>query len=192
MMTCEERGFSVFAYDYEGYGTSEGKPSEKRTYQDEIAAYSYLVSKIKTPSDRVIVFGKSVEADQPLYCGKKTGGGIDSTKPFHLDISRLTRIPILPFDKFPNYKTIHDVHCPVLIIHGTVDSVIAIWHGKELYELANEPKSNLWVNGANHNDLEKVAGKSYIKTLQAFAASLQSGPPSASALDTSYKNADGR
>jgi len=28
-------GFNVFAYDYEGYGTSEGKPNEKRTYQDE-------------------------------------------------------------------------------------------------------------------------------------------------------------
>ena len=31
-------GFNVFAYDYEGYGTSEGKPSETRTYQDESAA----------------------------------------------------------------------------------------------------------------------------------------------------------
>src|SRR5437764_349842 len=25
-------GFSVFAYDYHGYGTSEGKPSEKNSY----------------------------------------------------------------------------------------------------------------------------------------------------------------
>ena len=31
-------GFSVFAYDYEGYGTSEGKPSEKACYQDVAAA----------------------------------------------------------------------------------------------------------------------------------------------------------
>jgi pimeloyl-ACP methyl ester carboxylesterase len=34
-------GFSVFAYDYEGYGTSEGKASEKTVYQDEAAAYDY-------------------------------------------------------------------------------------------------------------------------------------------------------
>src|SRR5438270_1543571 len=28
-------GFSIFAYDYEGYGTSEGKATEKTVYQDE-------------------------------------------------------------------------------------------------------------------------------------------------------------
>jgi len=60
----------------------------------------------------------------------------------------------------------------VLIIHGTVDSVISVRHGKKLYELANEPKSHLWVEGANHNDVEDVAGEHYTKTLQAFALSL--------------------
>ncbi len=34
-------GFNVLAYDYQGYGTSEGKPSEKNAYQDEEAAYDY-------------------------------------------------------------------------------------------------------------------------------------------------------
>jgi fermentation-respiration switch protein FrsA (DUF1100 family) len=84
----------------------------------------------------------------------------------------LTHVSILPFDKFPNYKNIHRVHCPVLIIHGTVDRVINIWHDKELYALANEPKSCLWVNGADHNDLEEVSGTRYTKTLQEFAESL--------------------
>lgn len=178
-------GFSVFAYDYEGYGTSEGKPSEERAYQNEIAAYSYLVTKIKTPSDRVIVFGKSVGSGPAVYlAARRPVAGLILQSPFTSTFRVLTHIPILPFDKFPNYKTIRDVHCPVLIIHGTVDNVISIWHGKELYKLANEPKSNLWVNGANHNDLEEVAGKSYIKTLQAFAASLQSSPAATSALHT--------
>ena len=178
-------GFSVLAYDYEGYGTSEGKPSEARAYQDEITAYSYMVTELKTPSDRVIVFGKSVGSGPAVYiAARKPVAGLILQSPFTSTFRVLTHIPILPFDKFPNYKTIRDVHCPVLIIHGTVDSVIGIWHGKELYKLANEPKSNLWVNGANHNDLEEVAGKSYIKTLQAFAASLKSG--AAAPLDTSY------
>jgi abhydrolase domain-containing protein 17 len=35
-------GFSVFAYDYQGYGTSSGVPSEENTYQDVEAAYNYL------------------------------------------------------------------------------------------------------------------------------------------------------
>src|SRR5512135_1315969 len=35
-------GFNVLAYDYEGYGTSEGRPSERASYEDEQAAYDYL------------------------------------------------------------------------------------------------------------------------------------------------------
>ena len=98
--------------------------------------------------------------------------GLILQSPFTSTFRVFTHIAILPIDKFPNYKNIGNVHCPVLIIHGTVDSVIPVWHGKELYELANEPKSFLWVNGVNHNDVEKVAGETYIKMLQAFAASL--------------------
>jgi fermentation-respiration switch protein FrsA (DUF1100 family) len=166
-------GFSVMAYDYEGYGTSEGKPSEKRTYQNESAVYSYLVTKVKTPAERIIAFGKSVGTGPAVHiAAERPMAGLILQSPFTSAFRVLTHLPILPIDKFPNYKSIRHVHCPVLIIHGTVDSVIPVWHGKELYELANEPKSFLWVNGANHNDVEEVAGETYIKTLQTFAASL--------------------
>src|SRR6478735_2907859 len=53
-------GFSVFAYDYEGYGTSEGKPGEKAAYEDATAAYEFLAVDLKTPPDRIIIFGRSV------------------------------------------------------------------------------------------------------------------------------------
>src|SRR5689334_8304960 len=32
-------GFAVFAYDYRGYGTSTGHPTEKGVYEDAAAAY---------------------------------------------------------------------------------------------------------------------------------------------------------
>jgi hypothetical protein len=177
-------GFSVIAYDYEGYGTSEGRPSEKCAYQDETAVYSYLVAKIKTPADRVIVFGKSVGSGPAVYiAARRPLAGLILQSPFTSAFRVLTHLRLLPFDKFPNYKTIRDVHCPLLIIHGSADRVIGIWHAKELYQLANEPKRYLWVNGADHNDLEEVAGNSYIKTLQAFSASLPSGSAPPAALD---------
>jgi abhydrolase domain-containing protein 17 len=39
---CQQKGYGVFAYDYRGYGTSDGKPSEQNTYKDIEAAYAYL------------------------------------------------------------------------------------------------------------------------------------------------------
>src|SRR5687768_8514755 len=35
-------GVTVFAFDYRGYGRSEGTPSEKGVYQDAQAAYDWL------------------------------------------------------------------------------------------------------------------------------------------------------
>ena len=171
-------GFNVIAYDYEGYGTSEGRPTEKHAYQNEDAVYSYLVTVVKTPPDRVIILGKSVGSGPAVYiAARKPLAGLILQSAFTSAFRVLTRAPILPFDKFPNYNDIGRVHCPILIIHGTDDRTIGIRHAKELYQLANEPKRYLWVTGADHSDLEEVAGKNYIDALQAFAASLPGGHP---------------
>src|SRR5207245_2242420 len=68
----------------------------------------------------------------------------------------LTRVALLPFDKFEYRRTIRRVRCPVLVIHGTRDEVIPYSHGQQLYEAANQRKQSLWIDGAGHNDLEQV------------------------------------
>src|SRR4051812_24295965 len=60
-------GFSIFAYDYEGYGTSEGKATEKAVYQDVAAAYDYLALNLNTPPDRIVIFGRSVGTGPATY-----------------------------------------------------------------------------------------------------------------------------
>jgi alpha-beta hydrolase superfamily lysophospholipase len=41
-------GFNVFAYDYRGYGTSDGTPGEQNAYQDADAAYTYLTQRFES------------------------------------------------------------------------------------------------------------------------------------------------
>ena len=169
----QRAGFSVLAYDYEGYGTSEGKPREQAAYDDENAAYDYLTQTMKIATDRIIIYGRSVGSGPAVHlAARKPAAGLILQSPFVSAFRVLTRIPLLPFDKFPNYKDIRKVHCPVLIIHGDSDTVIPPWHGKRLYDLADEPKKFVSISGADHNDLEMVAGKSYIEALQQFAAFL--------------------
>ncbi len=166
-------GFSVFAFDYQGYGTSQGKPTEQHAYDDENAAYDYLIGQLHIPPERIIICGRSVGTGPAVHlAARKPAAGLILQSPFVSAFRVLTRIPILPFDKFPNAREIRRVHCPVLVIHGTADQVIALWHGKKIYELANEPKQSYWVPGADHNDLEFIAGAHYIESLQKFAASL--------------------
>jgi fermentation-respiration switch protein FrsA (DUF1100 family) len=169
-------GFSVFAYDYQGYGTSQGKPSEKGAYDDENAAYDYLTANLKTPPDRVVLLGRSVGSGPAVHTAvRKPVAGLILQSPFVSAFRVVTRVRLLPFDKFPNYKEIERVNCPLFIIHGTSDSVIPIWHGQKLFGLAREPKRFLAVPGADHNDLDMVAGPAYGQALQAFGAWIDEG-----------------
>jgi abhydrolase domain-containing protein 17 len=85
----------------------------------------------------------------------------------------LTRVPVLPFDKFRNVSKIRKLNCPVLIIHGRADSVVPFWHGERLFAMAHEPKRALWIDGADHNDAMIVAPAVYLKALRGFADSIQ-------------------
>ena len=171
-------GFGVFAFDYEGYGTSQGRPSEQGAYEDEEAAYDYLVGRLGVRPDRIIIFGRSVGSGPAVYlASRKPAAALILQSPFLSAFRVLTRVPLLPFDRFPNYKRIGHVRCPVLVIHGPNDNVIPFWHGEKLYELANDPKQHYWVQGADHNDLDAVAGPSYGEALKAFAGSLEAGTP---------------
>ena len=174
-------GFNVFAYDYEGYGTSEGKATEKAVYEDEAAAYEFLAVDLKTPPDRIIIFGRSVGTGPATYiAARRPSAGLILQSPFVSAFRVLTRIPLLPFDKFPNYKNIRHVHSPVLIMHSRADSVISFWHGQKMFDLANQPKQAHWFVTPDHNEMELVKG--YDEVIQAFATTLgkpeqQSLPP---------------
>lgn len=168
-----EAGFSVLAYDYQGYGTSQGRPGEKVLYEDEAAAYDFLTTHLKVPPGSIIILGRSVGSGPAVHlAARKPAAGLVLQSPFLSAYRVFTRIPLLPLDRFPNYKDIRRVSCPVLIVHGTRDTVISPWHGRKLYELANQPKQFLWVEGAGHNDLELVAAKKYLEAIKGFASSL--------------------
>jgi fermentation-respiration switch protein FrsA (DUF1100 family) len=166
----------VFAYDYEGYGTSQGKPSEKACYEDSAAAYEFLAVNLKTTPDRIIIFGRSVGTGPAAYiAAKRPSAGVVLQSPFVSAFRVLTRIPLLPFDKFPNYKYIRHIHSPVLIMHSRADSVIPFWHGQKIFDLANQPKQSFWAQNADHNDMDLARG--YIEAIQSFAATLGKAEP---------------
>ncbi|WP_377477243.1 MAG: alpha/beta hydrolase [Microcoleus anatoxicus] len=165
-----DSGFAVFAYDYQGYGTSQGKPSEYNTYRDIEAAYNYLTLKLAVPAKQIIVYGRSVGGGPAIdLASRQTVGGLVVESSFVSAFRVLTRIPILPFDKFVNIDKIGKVRSPVLVLHGKADEVVRFWHGEQLFGSSNEPKLNFWVEGAGHNDLMDVAGDRYAKTLRKFA-----------------------
>jgi abhydrolase domain-containing protein 17 len=162
-------GFSVFGYDYRGYGTSTGKPSERNAYEDIETAYNYLTQTLKIPSDKIIAYGRSLGGAIAInLASQKPLAGLIVESTFVSGIRVLIKYWLVPFDVFNSKSKIKKVKCPVLVIHGTKDEVIELWHGQQLYENANEPKMSLWIENAGHNDLAMVAGNRLEKTLNHF------------------------
>jgi fermentation-respiration switch protein FrsA (DUF1100 family) len=161
-------GFSVLGYDYHGYGTSEGRPTEKGVYQDIDAAYEYLTKQLKIAPDRIILHGLSlggaVAAD---LASRKPVGGLILESTFVSAFRVVTAVP-MPFDQFKTLSKLKNITCPVLIIHGRADSVVKFWHGEMLYENANEPKQFLWADNAGHGDVSYIVSEQYEQALKNF------------------------
>lgn len=162
-------GFSVFAYDYRGYGTSDGKPGERRAYQDADAAYTYLIQQLNIPPEKIIVYGRSVGGGSATELATRyptTGLILEST--FTSAFRVVVPFPLLPFDKFANQRRLDDVDQPVLIMHGEADQTIPFEHGQALYESAPQPKALLWITEAGHDDFAWVAGDQLKQALLSF------------------------
>lgn len=162
-------GFAVFSYDYRGYGTSQGKPTETTTYKDIDAAYNYLTQQLGINPKKIILYGRSVGGGPSVdLASRKPVGGLILENTFVSTFRVATQITIVPFDKFNNIAKIKKVRSPILIMYGKADRVIPFWHGEKLFATANEPKRVLVSETAGHNDFREVAGKKYDRALQEF------------------------
>lgn len=176
MRELRDAGFSVFAYDYRGYGASTGRASERGAGEDIAAAYAYLTRTLNVPPSRVIVHGRSLGGGPSAWLASRepvAGLVLESTFTSALGVSRWGRA--FPYDWFRTLRRLERLRAPVLVIHGTADEVIPIANGRALFNAAREPRQSLWVEGAGHNDLVDVAGARYWTALRQFAESLPAG-----------------
>lgn len=170
-------GFSVFAYDYRGYGSSEGKPSEGNAYRDADAAYRYMTQHLKIPPEQIILYGRSVGGGSATdLASQHSVAGLILESTFTSAFRVVVPFPILPFDKFSNLDKLQKVRCPILVMHGQADQTIPIQHGQTLYASASEPKMSLWVAGAGHDDFTWVAGERHQQALLSFQQLVRAHP----------------
>lgn len=163
-------GFDVYAFDYRGYGISDGKPGTGNAYEDIAALYAYLVEQKGIPPKSIILHGRSLGAAVALHLAtRRPVGGVIVESAFLTAFRVMTRIPIAPVDKMRNIREVRKLQAPALFIHGEADRTIPIWHGKKLYALAPEPKFAYWVKGAGHNDVLYVNEAEYWRQILAFA-----------------------
>ena len=172
----QELGFAVFAYDYRGYGKSEGRANAEGVALDAEAAYDHLTRELAVPAERIILWGRSVGGGPTVHlASSRPCAGMVLEATFTSAFCVVTNRPILPFDRFRNQKLLRGMSVPTLFIHGRKDRIVPFVHGERNFACAAEPKRSLWIERAGHNDLWLVARDEISRTLVEFAASLDGG-----------------
>ena len=166
---------SVFVFDYRGYGRSAGQPNEPGVYSDARAAYRWLTADKGIAPDDVVFFGESLGAAVALQLTTEVAPrALILESPFTSAVEMGQRaFPWLPVrwimrNRFASIEKIGRYHGPLLIIHGTQDTVIPFAMGQVLFDRANEPKRFYAVAGADHNDVAVTGGRLYIQAMDAF------------------------
>lgn len=165
-------GCRVLLPDYSGYGGNEGSPSEDEIGTDALAAYDHLVADAVAPA-RIVLYGESIGGGPALFvASRRTVGGVALQSTIASLSSMAWRIyPWLPLaalylkGAFPNVARIGKLSVPVLVVHGTRDTIIPFAEGVALHAAAPAGAELLPIEGADHNDLFDVAGPAYLRGL---------------------------
>ena len=164
---------SVLLFDYRGYGTSQGKPSEEGTYLDAEAAWDYLIRQGASP-EKIILYGQSLGGAVAAELALRRNPSVliiesSFTSVPDLGASLYPWLPVRMISKF-RYSTkdkIGLIGCPKLIIHSTDDEIVPFQHGRILYDKASQPKEFLQTRGG-HNDGLLLSGSAYRDGLKRF------------------------
>jgi fermentation-respiration switch protein FrsA (DUF1100 family) len=174
-----QAGFAVFAYDYRGYGLSSGTPSVKGACTDILTAYRHLTTALGVPARQIVLYGRSVGGGPSVHlAASQPVGGLILQSAFTSAFVVVTKVPILPFDRFRNLALIDRIGCPLLVMHGRRDGVIPFSHSLKLYARAASPKRSLWLDDVGHNSFPGKHEQQYWKALEEFRELLASQSPS--------------
>jgi uncharacterized protein len=173
-------GWGAVLFDYRGYGLSGGKPSEQGLYRDCEAMYDYLTDELKIEPERIVLFGRSLGgAPATWLAARKPVARLVLEGTFSSAAAMSRRLfGFLPLHyagryRWPVAQYLRLVRSPVLIFHGTHDSVVPFELGKKLAAAAGEGQDVAFrrVEGGDHLNLHHIMGKDYYDEIERFVDS---------------------
>lgn len=159
MRRLVDRGYGVLMAGYRGYGGNPGKPTEAGLIADARAWLATLEA-VGVPVGMVVLYGESLGSGVAVALAtERAVAGVVLEAPFtaiaDIAAERYWFAPVraLVRDPFDSAGRIAALRAPLLIVHGTEDSVVPFAHGRRLFEVAVEPKRFVRLVGGGHTNL---------------------------------------
>lgn len=175
-------GFSVFVYDYQGFGRSTGRPTIHGICSDGEAAYDYLANERGYKPENILLYGESLGVSVATYLSSvRPCSGLILQSGFaslmriaflHFPLLRIYPSSLFPKPALDNVSILRGSTAPLLVIHGELDRVIPVQHSVDMYHAHSGMKRLVRLSGTAHGDVWSTAEKEYVSALMEFPQSL--------------------
>jgi len=162
VMWLAEAGYQVFMYDYRGFGKSGGELDRHGMIEDVKGAFAYVKTRKDVDAKRLISYGHSLGGAKSVAALAENR--VEGLRAMVIDgafssYKAMARVVAGDFganlitDEFSPKDLIGKISgTSLLVIHGSRDLVVPVSQGKELFNLANEPKTLFEVKDGGHGD----------------------------------------
>jgi pimeloyl-ACP methyl ester carboxylesterase len=154
IMRFNKDGYGIFLAEYRGYGNSGGKINQDKMFSDGAEVYDWIKQR---GYSKIIVIGYSLGCAASIgLSNKRNIDGLALISPF-ASLSRLVaeKYPFSNWilkDDYPSEKTIQKLTAPIIIIHGTADTLVPVHHAKILYEQRKNNAELHLLEGKEHRE----------------------------------------
>lgn len=158
-----ELGFTNFAFDYRGFGSSTGFPSEQGIYSDAEAVFDLVVKNESIKPRDVVVFGRSIGTGPASFIAQQRGvSTLVLISPYTSVPDIVRERPLLRFlvpflwYEFPTHRYLAELkETCVVLAHGKRDTIISYAHSEQLKARyhGNHPLAFISSAQAGHQDI---------------------------------------
>jgi uncharacterized protein len=158
----DEHRLSIFAFDYRGYGRSEGSPNESGVLADGHAAQMWLAERAKLKPADIVLMGRSLGASVAVHLAVKNGArglilqnATTSMPDAAARIYWFVPVHLLMKNRYDSLSIIGRYSGPVLMSHGTADDLVPYELGQKLFAAVPSAQKRFFtIEGGGHNDME--------------------------------------
>lgn len=156
----QTHALQVLAFDYRGYGSSEGRPSEQGILQDAVAARKWLAERSGEREESIVLMGRSLGGAVATYLaahGSARGLILDRTFDSMPEVAathfRWVPVRRLMRNRYPAIEWIREYDGPLLQFHGGADEIVPLLHGQRLFNACPAANKQLIIDpDLRHND----------------------------------------
>jgi hypothetical protein len=154
--------WAVVAFNYRGYGASEGTPGERALVADAVAIHDAIAARPDVDGSRLVAFGRSLGSGVAVaLAAQRPLAGVVLASPYD-SLVALGRhhYPVLPVSlllrhRFDAAALAGGLRAPLLTVVASADAVIPVDRSRALYDAWAGPKRWLVVERTDHNTLSQ-------------------------------------